>query len=105
MAGHRSPLPIRRLHGPTQPTRTSRGGGAAGPDGVIVQPAEDPTNRSNYTTRRDVTSHRAAEQSAEAIRQSAASGDVHVEWTDQENCWSPQIVGVRGGNRRIDPAA
>ena len=27
--------------------------------------------------------------------------NVHVKRTDQENCWSPQIVGPRGGNKRI----
>jgi hypothetical protein len=31
--------------------------------------------------------------------------NVHVKRTDQENCWSPQIVGPRGGNNRIRPAA
>src|SRR4051812_15083109 len=39
MAGLRPPLPLRGFHGPAQPTR--RGDGAAGPDRVIVQPAED----------------------------------------------------------------
>src|SRR3712207_8116951 len=38
-----SPLPLRRLHGPAQPTR--RGGGASGTDRVIVQPAESPHGR------------------------------------------------------------
>jgi hypothetical protein len=43
VAGERPPLPLRRIHGPAQPTR--RGGGAAGPDRVIVQPAEPPHDR------------------------------------------------------------
>jgi hypothetical protein len=29
---------------------------------------------------------------------------VHVKRTDQVNCWSPQIVGPRGGNKRIRSA-
>ena len=47
MAGLRPPLPLRRLHGPAQPTPASRGGGTASPDRVIVQPAEDPADRTD----------------------------------------------------------
>jgi hypothetical protein len=46
MAGLRPPLPLLRLHDPAQPARDSdQGGGAAGPDRVIVQTAEDPANQ------------------------------------------------------------
>lgn len=31
--------------------------------------------------------------------------DVHVKRTDKDNCWSPQTVGARGGNKNIRPAA
>src|SRR4028119_962546 len=45
-AGPRPPLPLRGLHGPPQPIRRrTQGGGTASADGVIVQPAEDPANR------------------------------------------------------------
>jgi hypothetical protein len=55
MAGERPPLPPRRLHGPAQSTRASRGGGAAGPDRVMVPPPLTDTVRTTSTTQRDVT--------------------------------------------------
>jgi putative transposase len=55
MAGLRPPLPLRRLHGTAQPTEAGRGGGAAGPDGVIVTTPLTNTVRTTSTTQRDVT--------------------------------------------------
>src|SRR3712207_3999011 len=55
MAGERPPLPLRGLDGPAQPTPASRGGGAAGPDRVIVTTPLTDTVRTTSTTQRDVT--------------------------------------------------
>src|SRR5215212_4640881 len=56
MAGLRPPLPLRRLHGPAQPADpTDEGGGAAGPDRVIVTTPLTNTVRTTSTTQRDVT--------------------------------------------------
>ena len=55
MAGLRPPLPLRRLHDPTQSARPGRGGGAAGPDRVIVTTPLTSTVRPTSTTQRDVT--------------------------------------------------
>src|SRR3712207_5042947 len=56
MAGLRPPLPLRRLHGPAEP---GQGGGAAGPDRVIVTPPLTDTVGTTSTTQRDVTASRA----------------------------------------------
>jgi hypothetical protein len=56
MAGLPPPRRFRGLDGPAQQTDPGiRGGGAAGADGVMVQPAEDPANRTSCTTGRDAT--------------------------------------------------
>ena len=67
------PLSLRRLHGPAQPTRQARrGGGAAGPDGVIVHPTEDPAAGQSYTTGRDATASGPRSRSAISSRGKAA---------------------------------
>jgi hypothetical protein len=56
MAGLRPPLPLRGLHGPAcLPQRLVEGGGAAGPDRVIVTKPLTNTMRTTSTTQRDVT--------------------------------------------------
>src|SRR6185312_17401070 len=56
MAGLRPPLPLRGLHGATQPADPAdEGGGAASTDRVIVTTPLTNTVRTTSTTQRDVT--------------------------------------------------
>src|SRR3712207_3033042 len=55
MSGSPPPLPLRGLHGPARPHQFHGGGGAAGPDRVIVTSPLTSTVRTTSTTQRDVT--------------------------------------------------